>query len=188
MMKKAGLMMTFVLFAFIGKAQTQSGGFLVGGGMSFSSTSFQSGADTQTNFEIHPKVGYFIADNIALGLDLGYGASGGRDKATTFEVGPFIRFYKPLGESSFYFYGEGNIRAGFGKSAAEVKSSTVYFGVSPGIAYFFNDKFSLDFAFEGISYEVVDPNKDNDRDRRNIFTFGLDSFKPTLGFYYFFGR
>ncbi|HPT21123.1 MAG TPA: outer membrane beta-barrel protein [Bacteroidales bacterium] len=52
-------------------------------------------------FNISPRSGYFVADNLAVGLDLNvsfmsYGSGDDKETTTVLGFGPFARYYKPL--------------------------------------------------------------------------------------------
>jgi len=59
--------------------------------------------------------------------------------------------------------------------------------LSPGLAYFFNEHWSVELGFRGIAYNKYDPDKDADDNESSTFEIGLNSLMPsTLGFRYYF--
>jgi hypothetical protein len=107
-MKKISILTVSFLAFNIGflNAQTQKGGFLVG----LYSDMFDLGYTTMKyeyntyendtkyfNFNLSPKVGYFVIDNLAVGIDLDFGFTlfNDRNNTTTISAGPFARYYIP---------------------------------------------------------------------------------------------
>ncbi|MCX2740283.1 outer membrane beta-barrel protein [Pontibacter anaerobius] len=64
------------VFAFLGTsafAQTSQGTVAITGSLSFNSTNREDGSDLKSNsFSIGPSVGYFVADNLVVGLGINY--------------------------------------------------------------------------------------------------------------------
>ncbi|WP_436517421.1 outer membrane beta-barrel protein [Ekhidna sp. To15] len=95
-MKK--LILTASLIACIGiaQAQTEKGGWLIGAtsSLGFNSTKFDGVSDRQTSFNIGGLGGYFLMDNLAAGLNVGYSsAKQGNSKGSSTLIGPFARYY-----------------------------------------------------------------------------------------------
>ena len=178
-------------------AQTSQGNLFFGGSVSFENYKAEDNLedDNTSQFTFAPSVGYFVMNNLAVGLDLGLSTRkrddgpGGDDKTFTFSAGPFVRYYKFTSNEKFAFIGE----FGFGFAGQkykpdggnETKSSSFSLHLSPGFAYFFNEHWALDLELQGIAFSSSDPNKDNDDDKSTYFTFGVSSFNPSLGVRYF---
>lgn len=182
------------------QAQVSKGTVVVGGGLQFSTTKSEEGTNsdlTTTSFAFVPSAGFFVADRFAVGLDLlaatdkskyQVGNTTSTTKQTQLGVGPFARYYLPLGGESFYFIAQAGFNVAPGKIEQPVygatittKSNTFNVYLSPGITYFFNKKWAAELTFSGLSYETHDPNKDADDDKENTFTFGVNSLQPSLG-------
>lgn len=195
-MKKILCLFLLVAFGMAAKAQTSAGSILLGGGFRLSSTTYETAADDlkASSFSITPSAGYFLSDNFALGVDIEFSSNKytNDDKENDISVSPFVRFYKFLAEDKFAFYGQGNVSIASGKydpdTGNETKTSSFGISASPGFAYFFNEKWSLDLQLAGISFRSYDPDKDGDNDKRKDFVFGASSFSPSLGFRYFIGK
>lgn len=178
------------------KAQTSAGTIMLGGGFNFSSSTEETASDDlkSSSFSLVPSVGYFVSDNFAIGIDLGFNSSKytNDDKETSFQFSPYARFYKFLAEEKFAIYGQGGVYFESGKYDPETgnETKTGAFGiyVAPGFAYFFNEKWALDLQLRGISFVSYDPDKDGDNDKEKDFNFGANSFNPTLGFRYFISK
>jgi outer membrane protein len=93
-MKKTIVTLVVMLFAAAGAfAQVEKGTILVGASSNAGFTSFkQKDADESTSqFNINAKVGYFVIDNLALGLNLGYTSV--KDLGSSTAIGAFGRYY-----------------------------------------------------------------------------------------------
>ncbi len=84
-------------------AQLQEGTILASGAISFTSQSNSDVDDfSRTVFSLTPSAGYFITDNLAGGTSVTFRSSstespGFESDATTFGVGPFLRYYLESG-------------------------------------------------------------------------------------------
>ena len=132
-----------------------------------------------------PRVGYFVVDNLALGLnfDIDYARSKRRDsdliyKSTLFTTGPFIRYYIPtlkllpfaeinysIGSSGYKWTDE--IGEGEGKNQVQ------QFGFGIGMGFPLGEKVSFDTLVGYQSY-IVKAKEDNEDNARDIIgTLGL---------------
>lgn len=95
-MKKVLLTVFAVLTVFVASAQIEKGTILVGASsnLGFSSTSIDGLDDKLSTFNLDVRGGYFIIDNLALGLTLGFDKTkfGDSDEKTT-SFGLFGRYY-----------------------------------------------------------------------------------------------
>ncbi len=98
-MKVQALFIAFVLYSNFGTAQIVKNNWLVGGQLSFDHTKTKVEEIERTNTVIQgkPQAGYFILDKLAAGIqfDLIRSSSKSNTKsvATTFGIGPFVRYY-----------------------------------------------------------------------------------------------
>jgi hypothetical protein len=134
------------------------------GGFGFSTHKYKTGSTTETSYKstswnLLPKAGYFVMDNLVAGLELmvsGYMDKdvddGDKDGESQFGIGPFVRYYYPL--KKVYPYAE--VEAMFG-SYKETwledvhKEGLVMFGVGLGVAVPLGDKITFD-AMAGYSH------------------------------------
>jgi hypothetical protein len=194
------------------------GSFLVGGNLnlSFESDKEKYGSETTdgpkyNTIVFYPKAGYFLADNFAAGLGIGYYSSGykyeddyGTDKSTSsmFLAGLFGRYYvRPLTHAAFF--GELNIGFGTGKnkdeydesgrSVAEVtetKQSMFAINIKPGATIFITEKLGIDFTYGSLGYETYTEKDEESEEtyKQTTGTFTL-SFNPgtiTFGVFFYF--
>lgn len=159
---------------------------------------------SRSTFQVAPSVGYFLADNLAIGLGLSYAAQRttfdptlrpNLDAATSLRVGPYVQYYKMLSEQ---FGVLGTLGGGYARSVApryttpnttaEEKSSGVYADLTPGIIFFPVPKFGMSAAIGSLSYNRTRPDDSATESTSSSFgaNFGLSQLN--FGGTYFFGR
>ena len=173
-MKKKLFLCLFLPFGFIpltSWGQITSGTTLIGGSLGFTSASFKTGGDfnqenNSNNFFISPQVGYFISNNLVVGA--GLNLSTGSQKSNSqkqfeqkgFSLGPYVRYYKFLGERTALF---GNAAITFNNSefktlnAAGVlttfqKQKSLNAVLTPGLTYFASSKVGLEISLGSVGY------------------------------------
>lgn len=183
-------------------AQRKAGNWLAGGGLEFSFARTEQGANTtvkDSRFSLVPNIGYFVSDNFAVGLSVSNitsNSESGNTKTSsrTINSGPVARYYLEVANSSLTFFGQAGIFLGFGATMTEVgpisnetTRTSFSIGLTPGMAYFFNEHWAAELYLGGISYSSSDPDKDANADKTTSFSFGLNSLAPTgLGVRYHF--
>lgn len=138
-MKRSVKLACLAIFLSIGlNAQTEKGRFLIGlssnlnltnpsgMGLSFGSSKYhsddptfvESDGDQNFTFNLKPRVGYFLMDNLAMGIDFDFhyfrsenGGSGDIYEMLGFAGGPFLRYYYPI-KNNFLF---GEVYGNYGK-------------------------------------------------------------------------
>ena len=186
-------------------AQTTQGQLFAGGNLGFSSTNFESAKDVKnTSFSIVPEIGYFVADNLAVGLGIGYGMGKvtrptasvtTETTSSVFVISPFVTYFVATAGDKFFFtpqfragfnLGNQKIRETYGTfdQTVTAKTQNIDIAVSPGFTYFPSDNWALDFRIRGLYYNMNNPEGGNN----NNSTVGLDvsSLRPTIGINYFF--
>ena len=196
-MKKALLIVAVAFASLTASAQTEQGKILVGGTVNFnSSKSDADDAEATNSLTIQPVIGYFVAENIAVGTGIGYQYTKlpSDAKSDAIVVSPFGRYYKSISDQ-FKFFGQLSVPMAFGtnkNSDGDKLSSSTSIGValSPGFAFFPAKKFGIEFAFRGISYNKVTV---EDADGNEVegagsstFNIGANFFNPQIGFVFHF--
>lgn len=207
-MKKV-LLSLGTLFAFtIASAQeeTATEGFAKGDAFISGTVSFgteKTGDYIKTDvFTIAPKTGYFVNNNIVLGVGLAY-ISGTTDvndgfntpyETTTsgFEAGVFGRYYfTPASKFSIFTelsaaYGsvkvETDVEGGFD---SEEKTNGFNVAFAPGINYFLSNHLALEASFGVLSYTTLKPDE-RGAVSTNSFNIGLDLANINFGILYKF--
>ena len=193
------------LFAFgMANAQetTTSEGFKQGDAFisgSVGLSSQKTGDLKSDTFNVSPRVGYFVTNNIALGVSLGYShqSQDYRDatvdyerKISTVTAGVFGRYYL-MPASKFSVFGQLGVNYASSKSKierfdSEDKYNTFDVAIAPGINYFISDHFALEATFGLLSYNTSKPDVDYDTDSTDTFNFGLNLSNINFGLIYKF--
>ena len=186
----------FLMLALLGGtatvAQAQSaisaGTIALGGSIGYSSTnaktSGSAGSTTLTSevkssqFSLSPAVGYFVADNLAIGLSVSYQSfsnGGGRyrtsspgtnqaelDPATIIRVGPYAQYYKMLSDQfgilgtlsgGYQSMKDSQYDGGRTQVVQEFKGSGYYAGLTPGVIFFPVPKFGISASIGSLRYD-----------------------------------
>lgn len=147
---KSFLTLICVLTYSVSDAQTQQDNLMVGGNIANLQATFQSGTST-VGLNIHPKIGYFVRDNFAIGAGLTLGVSGAAGVTTlNYGILPFARYYFSTGtieSNRTRFFGEVDMGiSGVNTFAPGKNTSTngVSFSAGPGMAYFITPNVGLE--------------------------------------------
>lgn len=215
-MKTTAIALFTCFFVYINtlEAQTEKGKTLIaissalgiGGnsnGFAFNSTktksdTFESDPIKSSSFNLSPRVGYFVADNLVIGAEVFYGFAKQDDfffggdvvidqvKTNTFGGGPFARYYfktekiVPFIEAGLII---GSSKTTFGESSGEDKTNLFNYGGGAGIAVPLGSMVSFD-ALLGYSHFENKPSENNDNNSRSIF----NSVSLRLGFSIYLGQ
>ena len=173
-----------------------TGGFAKGDVFATGSVGFGSekeGDVKDNTFSFSPKAGYFVTENIAVGVALGLTTTKNEVpnvedfKTNMFEVGAFGRYYfTPAKQFSIF----GELGANFESSKAEqgsneLKNNGFNLGVAPGISYFVSDCLSLEASFGVLNYSTNEDDIDG-AESTDSFNFGLNLSDINFGITYKF--
>lgn len=132
-MKKTFFVAAFLVAGFMSaNAQTEKGTLLLGGNVSFQTS------DGISYFSAAPNVGFFIANNLAIGVR-GNLLTG--ESYTAWAVGPFVRGYF-AGSEKGKLFAEGGVNVG----GVTDEDTEVGFGLGAGYALFLNKSVALEFG------------------------------------------
>ncbi len=182
-MKKALLLASLALAAGTAHAQTPltKGKGLLTGTIGYRRES--SGA-TRDLFEFAPKVGTFVADNLAVGISASvslYGGNADRFGSNSYAVGPFARYYRFVGGDKFALFGQGSLGYTRTNETGSDGYNQGFLSVTPGLAFFPIPRFGLEASLRGLSYAT------NFDGAYNLdLGFSLNNFQ--LGAAYYFGK
>lgn len=154
-------------------AQVDQGQWLAGGSAGFNHSS--QGDTKHTTIMVSPDLGYFVINQLAVGLrpEFGYmktktkvGTVTTSGSSTAFTLAPFVRYYfMPSGEKINVF---GDASYGFGSSKVKGGSSVSgnYYQIKAGPAIFLTPNTALEFAayyrsWGGDAYENAAGDRDN---------------------------
>ncbi|TGD78593.1 outer membrane beta-barrel protein [Hymenobacter wooponensis] len=182
-MKKLACSLLLLGLAFSATAQIGAGKVLLGGGVSYSTSKSDRQLPSSKEVltyrysQITPVVGYFVADNIALGITGEYG----RDKQSSYveaqsvrrnesrntrtfaSIAPFVRYYHMLGEKIGIY---GQLECGYTKGRSEYRatyvvdrpyssnstSEGVYSALTPALVYFPIEKLAVQLTMGSVRY------------------------------------
>lgn len=180
-MKKVFLLAITFVFTNVILAQTEQGKFVLSGatGLQFISSNVEyeydgqsQGDVTQSSFSIMPSIGYFVMDNLAVGLSANFSSTTLKDEGDKYTVSSTML----LPTAIYYFPVEGQfkplLQVGAGLMSTkekysydggsdEDKMSGLALNFGGGAAYFINDYVSLNF---GLSYTMANLKDSDDSD------------------------
>ncbi|WP_210514628.1 hypothetical protein [Hymenobacter terricola] len=162
---------------------------------------------TYGTFNLDVAVGGFVADNLALGLQLSHSVTGGSAKSssnlqttspptsTTLRVGPMVQYYKMLSEQfgltagvgagyesdlrrSVQYYTSGGYPTTY---YTNLKATGYYAALTPGIVFFPVPKFGLTATIGSLAYNRLTI-KNNNLTGSNIPDETASSFDAGFGF------
>lgn len=198
-MKKIILSIIAVLGLGFANAQETAGeGF--SNGDAFISGSFNLGSNKysaqgnfkESTFSIAPTVGFFVSQNIALGLGLGFSSSKitkeeGDDafKTTTTTIGAYGRYYFTPA-AKFSVFGQLSVEYATTKfNPSDLKVNGFGLGLSPGVNYFLNRNFAIEASWGALNYASAKADVDG-AEASNDFEFGLNLDNINFGIIYKF--
>lgn len=173
------------------------GDVFISGAVGFGST--KTGDFKTNDFEIAPRAGYFVTENIAVGVALGYQSAkldfDGEDvKNNTLSVGAFGRYYFTPA-SKFSLFGQLGVNYNSYDNefavvdgelvSGEFKGDGFDVALAPGVNYFITKNFSLEATFGILGFATTQPDEDG-AEKTNSFNFGLDMRDINLGLVYKF--
>jgi hypothetical protein len=131
------------------------GAWMVGGAAALDITKYKDADESITSFVLNPNLGYFFADDLAIGLELAVVDNGIEWQDALFAVGPFVRYY--VTDPIFIEVGANfSLNDGGGTG----------FGASVGYSWFLNDGIAIEPA---LYFQSVG----NDGDAFDYTSFGL---------------
>lgn len=175
---------------------TSKGNYIIGGssGFNFSSVSLKIKSDSletqdlglrETSLSLTPIAGYFLIDDLAIGLGLSLILDKSKSDEfnfkstnTTFIFTPFIRYYFTKGTIKPFL--QGNLGIGtsnstneFNSQETESKNSVFNYGFDGGVAFFLSNLISIDVGVGYISSssKPKDSNESNTRIISSGFNF-----------------
>ena len=138
-----------------------------------------------SGFEIAPKFGFFVTDNIAIGGKLGYESmkadNGFVDTTdrTALTVGAFGRYYMTPA-SQFSLFGEFGVDyTSWDNKLADVQENEIGVGLGLGLSYFLNNNWAIEATWAGLRYETTKPDFTG---AESTDTFGLGADLRSFGF------
>lgn len=154
-------------------------------------TSDKTGDDKSTGFEITPKVGFLVTDNIAIGGKIGFGslksedAGGDTEDLSRLTVGAFGRYYFTPA-SDFSLFGElGVDYTSEDDKLNDFKANEIGANLGLGLSYFVSSNFAIEATWAGLGYTSNDNGGDG-ADKTNSFGLGANLDSINFGVLYKF--
>jgi outer membrane protein len=194
-MKKAIFTISIILLTTIMvNAQKSSEGFLKGNSFlsgQFAFNSESTGDLKTTSFDFSPTVGFFLSNNVAIGVQMGVSSNQSKFKSTKiseeqgFSGGILARYYvNPTSKFSVF----GSAALGFGSTnnkTDSLKTTSFSFGFAPGISYFLSNHFAIETTIGNLGFSSSKPDTKG-ADATNFINFGLNLSTATFGLVYKF--
>ena len=189
-MKKLLLMAAVAVFGLTSiNAQTEQGNWMISGStsISFASTNATSEYDGEelegdlktSLLSVTPNVGYFVIDNLAIGLDLSFTSTkfddGDSDVTTSsFAAVPGGTYYFEAGDNLKPFLGVGaGIISTSSGDEDYLKSSGLAIRAKGGIAYFINDAIAIEFSVQYMNTSQKNKEDEDYKVKNNSIGVGL---------------
>ncbi len=161
---------------------TTKGKWLVGPSISIISTSQDDGTNVfkTSSFGFQPEVGYFIKDQLSIGLGIGLGTNQTKEDGTAVEkhsslfVAPTLRYYLSV-SPKFHFLGKLQVPFGTLKTTlsggvdVDVKSTSLGVNAIPAFAFFPSSKISIEMSLGNLYFKSKKLGDNND----NSFGFAF---------------
>lgn len=192
-MKKILLTLSAVaVLGFAANAQTEKGKFMLGGQVSYDGQSVKDSDIKINSLSILPNVGYFVADNIAVGLGLGYqwnkteNNENSSETGSAFQLAPFGRMYSN-NAGPVKFFGQLSVPMSWGerKSNGDKVATASNYGVelAPGLAYFPTSNIGIEFKVKGLYFQTTTEKAEATDVETTTNAYGLNanSLAPTVG-------
>ncbi|RZJ73646.1 outer membrane beta-barrel protein [Flavobacterium sp.] len=168
----------------------KKGDFYMTGAVGFSS---EKTGDFKTNeFTIAPTAGYFVSNNIAVGLNVGYVSTkeenpvDGDVDTDLFVIGAFGRYYATPA-NDFSFFGQLGFNYGTGKTKPEgggdFKVDGFEVALRPGVSYFLSKNVAIEASIGALSYSSIEPDGGESTDS---FEIGVNLTEVQFGVVYKF--
>ncbi|MTI30531.1 hypothetical protein E1171_06880 [Cytophagales bacterium RKSG123] len=184
--------------------QTSQGNFLLGGVASFNVQNDVGQEGRVSTLSVSPNFGYFIIDNLAMGLSLPLNFkwdkwAGGKGRNINLVLGPFAKYYIPVADR-VSFFGE----TALGLGTTNVKQDPRYRPIEPedplldpqirykeilrvyklgmGLVYFLSPQVGLEGELAYVAQstrlksELIDFLNDTEKNRNLSFTIGLQVY------------
>ena len=165
-MRNLLLSLTFIFSSSLLSAQfTGQGNFVIGSTFGLATASSKVSQSiggvsvqnpTSTQLSVAPSIGYFIMDDLAIGIGMGYTfnqveqSDGDSNDDSDLLFGPFARYYLPVGTDMAFFlegvFGFGNTSNNLIIAGApqQINTNILSIGIGPGFTIFSNSAFAIE--------------------------------------------
>ncbi len=179
----------------------------LGGNFNFSTNNQDFSSETSQNiiknsiFGIQPRFGYFVANNVEIGIGLGYTqvtqnnlqqrqpVTENENTQSAFAIIPYVRGYKSINKNLLLFL-QGEIAYSTiqselqdnGRIISTGSGNEFRIGIKPGITYFISKRMALEASLGGLTYgsSTQDFENRNDDNTFNQFDSSTNSFNFSI--------
>ena len=183
-MKNINLIFVLIILVSELYGQDLRGKTTIGGNIYYSSGTSTSDWDRKSSsFSVIPIISHFVADDISIGLGLGYGStmyeseydfyyliSKSKTTSKSYFINSNVTFYHFWGEG-IYFFGQGDFSIGWGKRESDInndnekfKTSSISIDIRPGLFYKLNKKIGLELSIGSLGYSKTEEKPEEDYD------------------------
>jgi hypothetical protein len=184
-------------------SQTEKGNRLIGGQFNISAdfSKYGSGNNLQNGytmrFDLNPRFGYFIANNLALGIEVGFGISAYRSSLSSSNsinlsgnYGGFTRYYINISKKyKFFLNGGGNYSRQWSTNDYDWSVDndvSAKLELTPGLVYFITPKFGIEGTLGSLAYEYRGIKLKGDPEAFKNYNVKLNLSNYYLGLNYYF--
>lgn len=166
----------------------------LGGNVNLALSGGKNGNDSKKtsefDFNLTPKIGTFLSDKVAIGIEINFGYSTTNNnheietitKTVRSGVSPFLRYYA-VSAGKFSVYGQANAGVAFSTSdtkfgnnmVTEAKQNSVGISFFPGVSYELSERISLETSinFLNLHYNMTtETDENNNKETDSIFGLG----------------
>jgi hypothetical protein len=152
------------------------------------------------NFNSNTYLGYFIKDNLAIGVVPGYSYSSKPFKNNLYSLSPFLRVYRNLLYPRLYVFGEAmvilstqNYKSGSDATPDMNRNKTAGFLFRPGANFFITNRVAVEINFDILAFnahfnKVTDFSGNTIKDTNYDYRFRFDLQGIFVGFQFYPGR
>lgn len=190
--------------------QIEKGLFQVGGSASFFSNNVETNSNfgnpqkttnKNSNVSFGPAFGYFVSNNLSLGIQLGYGTNENENNdfnstLNSFQYGIYSRWHKPVVERFYFFTSLSLLLANGENEVLDISTGTTTkadisnfsANLAPGLLYFVTDWLSFETSLNLMNYSTSKAETEDNNFTQNTdnFNFNLNLTNLNLGMVFYF--
>jgi opacity protein-like surface antigen len=194
-MKKAIFTFSIILLTTLAvNAQNSTEGFVKGNSFISGQVAVSSSATGDyktTSIDLSPSFGYFLSNNLAIGLQVGvtsyqenFSGTNLKNKSG-FTGGVFARYYLNPTNRFTVFGSAGLSLSSTNNKTDSLKTTSYSLGVAPGISYFLSNHFAIETTIGSLGFSSSKPDVKG-ADATNSINFGLNLSTASFGLVYKF--
>jgi len=183
-----------IIAAIAGTALTTNAQFTKGDKFTSSSLGYSSttkGDYTSSTFSLAPSVGYFVSNNLSLGVGIGIGSNSVKDlnpatnkvekseDVSSFSFGAHANYFFTPAEKFSFFANIGIDYMSENDKIAKVTTSGFGLSVVPSVSYFLNDRLAMQASYGSVGYNTMKSDAAGAKSENNL---GVNLDMSSIGF------